>query len=258
MRPFPMKPLHLSVPFSAIARHAAAFLLSFSFLVLPGSLTQAANAADLDVGLTSFSVNAERQDVQVDNLKKTGYDVAVPLNVKDLNDKLGDGSFQIADLDFSSSVPSIPKTNKRIGFEAPLAAPGTTSLLYSVVAGIPDPTTCPVEIKETKIAFFSDKQKSNDAAAKLSADGYLVYVTGNTDVQDAARKQIEALNCKPNAQGVVVNGKTKFVSVDFTNIWELLPKDLQQPAKNSPFTYKPSASSDAIYLVNGRQEKKSA
>jgi hypothetical protein len=87
-----MKPLHLSVPFSAIARHAAAFLLSFSFLVLPGSLTQAANAADLDVGLTSFSVNAERQDVQVDNLKKTGYDVAVPLTVKDLNDTLGDGS----------------------------------------------------------------------------------------------------------------------------------------------------------------------
>lgn len=130
-------------------------------------------------------------------------------------------------------------------------------MLYSVVAGIPDPTTCPVEIKETKIAFFSDKQKSNDAAAKLSADGYLVYVTGNTEVQDAARKQIEALNCAPNAQGIVVNGKTKFVSVDFSDIWELLPEELQQPAKNSPFTYKPSASSDAIYLVNGRQEKKS-
>lgn len=249
-----MKPTKLTESLSFLARHASALLLTLSILIIPGSLVSAAYASTPDVGLTSFSINATRQDTQVDNLKKSGFDVAVPLNVKDLSDKLGDGSFQIADLDFSSSVPSIPDTDKRISFEAPLAAPGGTSLLYSVVAGIPDATTCPVEIKETKIVFFDDKQKSLDAAAKISDDGYVVYVTGNKDVQDAARKKIEALNCQPNAKGIVVNGKTKFVSVDFSEIWPLLPTNLQQPAKAGPFTYKPAAASDAIYLVNGRKE----
>lgn len=249
-----MKTLKLTESLSSMARHASALLLAFSILIIPGSLVSAAYAATLDVGLTSFSINATRQDTQVDNLKKSGFDVAVPLNVKDLRDKLGDGSFQTADLDFSSSVPSIPGTDMRISFEAPLASSGDTSLLYSVVAGIPDANTCPVEIKETKIVFFDDKQKSLDAAAKISDEGYVVYVTGNKDVQDAARKKIEALNCEPNAKGIVVNGKTKFVSVDFSEIWPLLPAKLQQSAKAGPFTYKPAAGADAIYLVNGRKE----
>lgn len=249
-----MKPTKFTESLTSLARHASALLLALCMLLIPGSLVSAAYAATLDVGLTSFSINATRQDTQVDNLKKSGFAVAVPLNVKDLSDKLGDGSFQIADLDFTSSVPSIPNTDKRISFEAPLAAPGGTSLLYSVVAGIPDATTCPVEIKKTKIVFFDDQKKSIDAATKISDDGYIVYVTGNKDVQDAAKKKIQALNCQPNAQGIIVNGKTKFVSVDFSEIWPLLPKDLQQSAKAGPFTYQPAAGSDAIYLVNGRKE----
>jgi hypothetical protein len=249
-----MKPHHLAHICSSLARHAGALLLSFSLLITPSSFVQIASAATPDVGLTSFSVNADRQDTQVENLKKSGYDVSVPLSVSEFKDKLGDGSFQIADLDFSSSVPSIPGTAKRISFEAPLAAPGSTSSLYSVVAGIPEPDTCPVSINKTKIVFFDNKQASDDAAAKIADDGYIVYVTGNKDVQDLAKKKVLELNCQPNAEGIIVNGKTKFVSVDFTNIWPLLATNLQQPAKAQPFTYTPSAGSDAIYLVNGRKE----
>lgn len=249
-----MKRQFFSNCLASLSRHAIAVLVSFSLLISPTSLLQTADAASPDVGLTSFSRSATRQDTQVENLKKTGYDIAVPLNVNDLSDKLGDGSFQIGDLDFSSSVPSIPKTARRIPISAPLAAPGSTSLLYAVVAGIPEESTCPVAIKETKIVFFDDKKDSDDAAAAIANDGFIVYVTGNKDVQDSAKQKIVELNCSPNAEGIVVNGKTELVSVDFTNIWPLLPSELQQPAKAGPFSYTPSPGSDAIYLVNGRKE----
>ncbi len=248
-----MKDRHFARILSSISRHVTTALVSFSLLITTVSFARTAHAATLDVGLTSFFTNAGRQDTQVENLKKSGYNVAVPLNVKDLDDQLGDGGFQIADLDFSSSVPSIPGTARRIPFEAPLAAPGATSLLYAVVAGIPDQGTCPVSVKETKIAFFDDKQESSDAAAEISKAGYVVYVTVNKDVQEEAKEKIKALNCQPNAEGVLVNGKTSSVSVDFTDIWPLLPANLKGAAKAGPFQYAPSPSSDAIYLVNGRK-----
>jgi hypothetical protein len=247
-----MKDRHFARILSSISRHIATALVSLGLLITTVSFVRTAHAATLDVGLTSFFTNTGRQETQVENLKKSGYDIAVPLKMEGLKN-LGDGAFQIADLDFSSSAPSIPGTARRIPVEAPLAAPGDSSLLYAVVAGIPDQGTCPVSIKETKIAFFDDKQESSDAAAKISEAGYIVYVTANEDVQKEAKEKIEALNCQPNAEGLLVNGKTSSVSVDFTDIWPLLPANLQGAAKAGPFQYAPSPSSDAIYLVNGRK-----
>jgi hypothetical protein len=68
--------------------------------------------------------------------------------------------------------------------------------------------------------------------------------------KDAAEKIIQ-LNCKPST-GIIVDGRTKNVSVDFTNIWPLLPQELQMAAKNGPFTYAPSVGND-IYIVNARK-----
>jgi hypothetical protein len=175
--------------------------------------------------------------------------------VKDLTDKLGDGSFQSADLDFSTTQPTVPNTNTRISFTGPITTTNgvsETSKLYAVVAGKPKLNTCPVEVQETQIAFFNQKDDANTKAQALSKEGYLVYVTADVDVQNDARDQIIKLNCKPNAQGVIVNGKTQKVTVDFTDIFNLLPQNLQQPAQNSPFVYSPK--SDSIYLVNARKE----
>jgi hypothetical protein len=175
--------------------------------------------------------------------------------VKDLTDKLGDGSFQSADLDFSTTQPTVPNTNTRISFTGPITTTNgvsETSKLYAVVAGKPKLNTCPVEVQETQIAFFNQKDDANAKAQSLSDDGYLVYVTTNAAVQKEAQTKIEHLNCHPNASGVIVNGKTQKVTVDFTDIFNLLPKNLQQPAKNSPFVYSPKG--DSIYLVNARKE----
>lgn len=209
----------------------------------------------LDFGLTSFYPDAASQQKKVDTLKNLNYNISVPLNVEDIKDKLGDGSFQSADLDFSTTQPTVPGTNTRISFTGPITATNgvaETSKLYAVVAGKPKLNTCPVEVQETQIAFFNQKDDANTKAQALSDEGYLVYVTANTAVQNKAREKIIELNCQPNAQGVIVNGKTQKVTVDFTDIFNLLPQNLQQPAKNSPFVYSPK--SDSIYLVNARKE----
>lgn len=209
----------------------------------------------LDLGLTSFYPDAASQQTKVNTLEKLDYSISVPLSVKDLDDKLGDGSFQSADLDFSTTQPTVPGTNTRISFTGPITTTdgvAQTSKLYAVVAGKPKLSTCPVEVQETQIAFFNQKDDANAKAQFLSDEGYLVYVTTNAAVQKEAQTKIKELNCQPNAQGVIVNGKTQKVTVDFTDIFNLLPQKLQQPAKNSPFVYSPKG--DSIYLVNARKE----
>ena len=209
----------------------------------------------LDLGLTSFYPDAASQQTKVNTLEKLNYSISVPLNVKDLDDKLGDGSFQSADLDFSTTQPTVPGTNTRISFTGPITTTNgvaQTSKLYAVVAGKPKLSTCPVEVQETQIAFFNQKDDANAKAQSLSDQGYLVYVTTNAAVQKEAQTKIKELNCQPNAQGVIVNGKTQKVTVDFTDIFNLLPQNLQLPAKNPPFVYSPKG--DSIYLVNARKE----
>jgi len=70
----------------------------------------------LDLGLTSFYPDAASQQTKVNTLEKLNYSISVPLNVKDLDDKLGDGSFQSADLDFSTTQPTVPGTNSCSNF----------------------------------------------------------------------------------------------------------------------------------------------
>ncbi|MFN9628905.1 MAG: hypothetical protein ACK59A_01555 [Cyanobacteriota bacterium] len=236
---------------TTLRRQVAAFLISLSLILTPLACVSPAWAAAPDVGLTSFYSDAQEQDNKVDTLKKLGFDVAVPLNASELS-SLGDGSFTQADLDFTSAVPSIPKTDKRISFQAPVGS-NDSSRLYAVVAGIPDKDTCPITVQQTKIVFFDNQQAAEKAATTIAQDGYLVYVTTDRSVQADAKQKIKDLNCQPDGTGVIVNGKTKFVSVDFTNIWPLLPDNLQQAAKLAPFTYRPASGTDAIYLVNARK-----
>lgn len=241
---------HKTMPL--LRRQLAAVVFSICLMLSPLLPISPAFAAGADVGLTSFYRDARGQENKVGVLSNIGYNVAVPLNVKQLKD-LGDGGFTQADLDFSTALPTIPKTDRRISFEAPLGST-PAARLYAVVAGIPDPASCPIAVKQTKIVFFDNKKAADEAASQIAKDGFLVYVTTNSDVQKDAMKKIEELNCKPDASGIIVNGKTKLVSVDFTNIWPLLPEDLQQPAKVSPFVYQPAGGSDSIYLVNARKK----
>lgn len=246
-----MNPHALQNSLPILRRQVAAFIISLCLILSPLASVSPAWAAAPDVGLTSFYADAQGQSKKIDILKNLGYDVAVPLQVSELPD-LGDGSFTEADLDFTSAVPSIPNTAKRIYFQAPLGS-NPSSRLYAVVAGIPDAGTCPISVKQTKIVFFDDQQAADKAAVTIANDGYLVYVTTNSSVQAEAQQKIKDLNCNPDASGVIVNGKTKFVSVDFTNIWPLLPSNLQMAAKASPFEYQPAGGTDSIYLVNARK-----
>ena len=43
----------------------------------------------LDLGLTSFYPDAASQQTKVNTLEKLNYSISVPVNVKDLDDKLG-------------------------------------------------------------------------------------------------------------------------------------------------------------------------
>jgi hypothetical protein len=239
-------------------KFAAAFLIGICLLLSSLVLPQSALADNVpDVGLTSFYTNADLQSQKVKTLTELGYEIAVPLNKSVFKDpsgiNLGDGSFTVADLDFSTAIPSIPNTARRIAFQAPLPAPGQATRLYAVVAGKVVQDTCPIAVKETKIVFFDNEQASIDAASNIAKEGFLVYVTANKAVQEAATKQLISLNCQGDGNGIIVNGKTSAVSVDFSKIFQLLPENLQQPAKAGPFSYKPGSGSDAIYLVNARK-----
>lgn len=231
----------------------------FAFLILPfGNVAQAQAIFEdgLDIAVTSFYSDAASQEQKVTVLKDIlDYDVAVPLNVKDLNPtQVGNGVFQGADLDFATADPKIPGTATRIQFSGPVNfvnGENKTGLIYSVVAGKTKANSCPVEIEDTQIAFFETQAAAEQKAESLAAADYLVYVSPNEDTQTKAIDKIKELNCNPNAKGIVVNGKTQKVTVDFTKIFNLLPPRFQQAAREEPFVYFPKG--DAIYLVNARK-----
>jgi hypothetical protein len=231
----------------------------FALLILPlgnVALAQAVFEDGMDIGLTSFYTDASSQETKVEVLKDIlDYDIAVPLNIKDLNPaKVGNGMFQAADLDFATAEPKIPGTATRIQFSGPVTAvngENQTLPLYSVVGGKTKESSCPVEIEDTQIAFFTEIDEAQAKADDLEAKGYLVYVSVDSDAQGKAIGDIKDLNCLPNAEGIVVNGKTQQVTVDFTKVFNLLPARLQQAARKEPFVYFPK--SDAIYLVNARK-----
>jgi hypothetical protein len=231
----------------------------FAILIMPlGNIAFAQSVFDdgLDIGVTSFYTDASSQARKVEVLKDIlGYDVAVPLNIKDLKpSKVGNGVFQGADLDFSTAEPKIPGTATRIQISGPVISENgenKTLPIFSVVAGKPQEFSCPVEIEDTQIAFFETSEAAKEKADSLESDGYLVYVSVDTDAQEKAIGDIEDFNCRPDAQGIVVNGKTQQVTVDFTKVFNLLPPRFQQAAREEPFVYFPKG--DAIYLVNARK-----
>ncbi len=217
----------------------------------------------LDIGLTAFYPNPEGQSQKIQALgqikqptdnKEQVYTIAVPLSFPPSG--LGDGSFQQADLDFSSAMPSVPDTAARISFTGPIQQTqdkdgktvNETGKLYSVVAGI-NLDVCPVAIRDTQIAFFDTPEEASDKAKVLFNQGYLVYVTNNKEVQDAT---IAKIKCKPEIGKVLVTGQTKKVTVDFKDVYTLLPSALQPTAKNSTFVYTPKEKDGTIYLVNAR------
>ncbi|MBD2110881.1 hypothetical protein [Leptolyngbya subtilissima] len=231
----------------------------FAILILPlgnVALAQSIFEDGMDIGLTSFYTDASGQESKVKVLKDIlDYDISVPLNVRDLNPtQVGNGKFQGADLDFSTAEPKIPGTATRIQFSGPVTSENgqnKTGFIYSVVGGKTKESSCPVEIKDTQIAFFETASEAEQAAKSLENKGYLVYVSVNSEAQDKAIEKIKELNCRPNAEGIVVNGKTQQVTVDFTKVFNLLPPRLQQAAREQPFVYFPKG--DAIYLVNARK-----
>jgi hypothetical protein len=91
------------------------------FTVGNSALAQPVFTDKLDLGLTSFYPDATSQQTKVNTLEKLNYNISVPLSMKDLvPEKLGDGSFQSADLDFSTTQPTVPGTNTRISFTGPI------------------------------------------------------------------------------------------------------------------------------------------
>ena len=104
------------------------------------------------------------------------------------------------------------------------------------------------------IMFSSNPDESSQQAELLARQGYLVYVTINKAVQQAAAQALMKLNCKGDASGVVVNGQTQAVSIDFSRVYALLPAALQQAAQAGPFEYAPAKGSSYIFLVNARKQ----
>ena len=225
-------------------------------LLLALALLSPASAVAADVGLTSFYPSDSAQQAKVNVLNSLGFTVAVPLKASAFADpsKLGDGGFTQADLDFTSAIPTTPGTATRVSFESPLGPAGRPLRLYAVVAGMPMEGSCPIAVKKTMIMFSSNPDESSQQAELLSKQGFLVYVTINKAVQQTAAQALMKLNCKGDASGVVVNGQTQAVSIDFTKVYSLLPASLQQAAKSGSFEYAPAKGSTYIYLVNGRKQ----
>jgi hypothetical protein len=57
---------------------------------------------------------------------------------------------------------------------------------------------------------------------------------------------------KKNAACFLVNGATQKVTVNFKEIFNLLPANLQQPAQEEPFVFFPKLG-NKLYIFNARQ-----
>ncbi|MGK7939225.1 MAG: hypothetical protein AB4062_03535 [Crocosphaera sp.] len=173
------------------------------------------------------------QKILVENHKKNGVN----------------GSFTEGIFDFTESKAVVPGTNRPINLNAPL-----DGRIYSVVAGKPA-SECPLNIKESAVAFFDNEDDASNKAKDLDKQGYLVYVSPVDDLTIKAFSQIfyEGQGLGPlkdtNAKCLSVSGATEQVTVDFTHVFSLLTdQNLQQTAKQGPFEYSPLGG-DYIYFV---------
>jgi hypothetical protein len=220
--------------------------------------------------VTNFYNNPGNQAEGVKVYTNTGFDVIIPNpNQQDqLPEKLRDfttfyanflrelryknginGSFTKGRFDFQSAVAQA-SGDELFEIDAPLGG-----RLYSVVAGLPD-TQCPLKIADTQIAFYDDAVEAIEKAKDLASNKYLVYVSPSDKLTvDAFGKIFYDKNGKkkldPNC--FIVSGATEKVTVDYRDIFFLLPPRLQQPARQAPFVFAPKPTSQFIYLVNARK-----
>ncbi|MEH2289802.1 hypothetical protein [Nostoc sp.] len=126
--------------------------------------------------------------------------------------------------------------------------------LYSVVSGKPLPQ-CPLEVQDTQINFFLDSDDASKRAKELDAQGYFIYVS---PIEELRKKVLDALydqysSGSKNPSCFLVNGTTKKITVDFQNIYTLLPPQLQQPAREKALVFLPKNENEFLYVVNARE-----
>ncbi|MCX5965343.1 MAG: hypothetical protein NT070_20120 [Cyanobacteria bacterium] len=225
-------------------------------------------------GITTLYITPEQQavgvDIYRDNMK---FDVAIPnldlsaVLTENLTDfpaaykqvletsrqKNGvNGSFTEGWFDFQAASAVEPRTDTLFTINAP-----PKGRIYSVVAGLPaSQSQCPVKIAKTEMAFFDDVKDAESKAKQLDTQGYLVYVSPVDDLTIKAFSQIfydqTTGKKKTNSNCFLVSGATGNVKTDFTKIWNSLPRNLHQPARQRPFEFTPRVG-DSIFLINARK-----
>ncbi|MBD2255104.1 hypothetical protein [Nostoc parmelioides] len=239
-----------------------------SFVVWLGGLSPALaqSSSKPALGVTTLYMNADQQKqgyaVYHDILQ---YAVAIPAQqlsqgvpipqtkeefqklLPGLVEKIGDGSVTRAWFDFQAARA------ETIGNElfSVNALPG--GKIYTVVAGDPQ-LSCPVQIKDTQIAFFTDVNQAIRKAKELDSRNYLVYVSPSKEL---SAKALEALydryqSSQNNTDCFIIDGSTQKITADFQNIFAYLPPRLQQEARHQPFVFTPRRG-DYLYFVNARQ-----
>ncbi|ALB41975.1 MAG: hypothetical protein HEQ13_05325 [Dolichospermum sp. DEX189] len=160
------------------------------------------------------------------------------------------GSFTEGWFDFQGATAVTPGTNTLFTIDA-----SRDGRIYTVVAGRPS-SQCPLNIKETAIAFFDNVGAAESKANELDANGYLVYVSPSDNLTIKAFSQLfydqATGKKKTNSACFLVSGATEKVTTDFTRIFPLLPPQLQQYARQAPFEFSPRVGK-FIYLVNARK-----
>ncbi|MEH2259524.1 hypothetical protein [Nostoc sp.] len=161
---------------------------------------------------------------------------------------LGDGSVTKAWFDFQAGEAE-STGNQLFSVDAP-----SGEKLYSVVSGKPL-QQCPLEVQDTQINFFLDSDDASKRAKELDAQGYFIYVS---PVEELRKKVLDALydqysSGSKNPSCFLVNGTTKKITVDFQEIYTLLPPQLQQPAREKPLVFLPKNENEFLYVVNARE-----
>lgn len=250
-----------------LKRFTVLLAAALSFIMLFGGISPAlADTTENTLGITTFYSTPEQQKQGVTVYQDIlNYGVAVPFQLPpdfvipnskkafekkvapQLIDALGDGSVTKAWFDFQSAKTAT-SGNQLFRIDAPVG-----EKLYSVVAGKPA-QQCPLEIEDTQISFFTDATKAITKAQDLDHQGYLIYVSPDKNLRekviDDLYDQYKAE--KKNKACFLVNGATQKVTVDFQEIFTLLPPGLQQPAQDQPFVFFPKLG-NKLYIVNARQ-----
>lgn len=223
-------------------------------------------------GITTFYVTPEQQKLGVDVYEnKLKYDVAIPnpdlsaMLPENLSDfpaayqqvlaqdrqKNGiNGSFTEGWFDFQAARGQSSESSTLFTIQAYKG-----DRIYSVVAGRPS-SECPLNIKETTIAFFDNVSGAESKAEKLDKQGYLVYVSPSDNLTIKAFSKLFYDSAtgkkKTNSACFLVSGATQKVTADFSQVFHLLPPKLDRPAQQSPFEFAPRFG-EFIYLVNARK-----